>query len=301
MVLAAVVVCSKYVWLPLHQLSPYGGKQCEGSIPVLGEVNPFLTQTIIVKQDVDFDDSPHEISVFIAKENCHSLPTITTSTLYNEEQLSIHLVYMLEQSEITMYNICASTEGPESNHISFFILRGISEYIDFNPHDKNSYYKYHSFKVGTQGNNQCIHKHITWKISESDYYSVKIFPPPSPSITLSYNLTMHTRHLDIKAMNKTSTLIEVGVIEPDNDDNQKISRDIPLATKKYCLFAEIEKTTMQSTNNFTSLEVVPVHCYGAPLAITVLPFVSFIVITVVVVIFVKICIYYKRRNYDRLI
>ena len=210
-------------------------------------------------------------------------------------------MYMLEQSEIIMNNICASTDGSESNPIVFFILKGISEYIDFNPRNKNSYYKYHTFKVRTHGNNKCKHNHITWKISESDYYSVKIVRPSTPSITLSYNLTMRTRHLDIEEMNKTNILIEVGVIEPDNDDNQNTSRDIPFATKKYCLFAEIKKTIMRSTNNFTSLEVVPVPRYGAPLAITVIPFVCFIIIIVVVVIFVKICIYYKYRNYDRLI
>lgn len=295
---AAVVVCSKYVWSPLHQLSPYEAKQYEGSIPILGEVDPFLTQTICINQDVDFDDSLHEISVYIAKENCHRLPYTTTLTLYNEEQMAIHPVYMLEHSEIKMYNICASTEGPESNPISFFILRGISEYINFNPHDKTSYYRYYSFQVGTDGKKKC--KHFTLKIPESDYYSIKIFPPSTPPITLNYNLTMYTRHLDIKAMNKT--LIKVGVIEPDNDDNQKTSTHIPFATKKYCLFAEIEKTTMQSTNNFTSLGVVPVPRYGASLVITVLPVVFFLIIPVLVVIVVKICIRYKNnRNYDRLI
>ncbi|CAI8025175.1 hypothetical protein GBAR_LOCUS14567 [Geodia barretti] len=107
-------VCSKYVWVPLHDLSsPRDVQQCEGNVPILAEYDSFFVKEFNVNQLVKSDlyDSLHTVFVFLSNTACSNLPIVVTTERYNEtSQPPYGPVYMLENSIISL-NVCASTES----------------------------------------------------------------------------------------------------------------------------------------------------------------------------------------------
>ena len=285
LMIVALTLCSVFVWSPLSHLSPLKAQHSEGNIPILTQVDVFVTEQISVQQIVDVDDSSHRVPLYLSGTKCRDLPTTLALQNYSEPQISIPPVYMLEHSEIEA-RICASTTQLESNRVVFYILRTVGNYISFNPHhpNENDYHK--SVPVGTNGTKKCTV--ITRTLNDRDYYSVKFHSPEH--VVLTYNLTMRIRQLDSSALNTTP----IGVIEPEND--QKIGKNIPFQIKQYCLFANIQHTSFSSTNNYTSLEVQFKPRKGATLGIT-LPVVLLSVIGGVVAIVITIgCYICKRRQ-----
>ena len=191
---------------------------------------------------------PRTEYVFLSHENCHHLPTNDIEHQYDgtTTKNSIDPVYMLEGSNITT-NICASTKYSGSYCVEVYILKGVHEYLYFDPRT-SIYYK--SIPVGTNKEEKCTY--IIFRITIKDYYSVKFLPPPHVSLT--YNLTMQVRSLNIDDLRNTSF---VGTIEPD-DDSEVIDIPIGLGTSQYCLFAYIQESSDPLSDNYTSILVNPV-------------------------------------------
>ena len=131
---------SIFVWSPLSQLSTQAVQHFEGNIPILAQVDAFVTQRINVQQNLDVDDSSHRVSIYFLESKCHDLPTTLVSQSYHEPQMSIPPVYMLEHSQIKV-RICANTSLSESDHVIFYILKTVGNYISFDPHhpQRNDY------------------------------------------------------------------------------------------------------------------------------------------------------------------
>ena len=281
----AFILCSVLVWSPLDHLSHQTAQHTEGNIPILAQVNTFVTEQISIKQVVELDDSSHRVLLYLSEAKCHDLSTTLVLQNYSESQMSIPPVYMLEHSEIEA-RICATTTQSESNRVMFYILKTVGHYIFFDPHhpQENDYHK--SIPVGINGTLRCTP--ITRKIEERDYYSVAFHSPRN--VTLTFNLTMHIQRIDISAMNVTP----IRVIEPDND--QEVGISIPFQSKQRCLFANIQHTAFPSTNNYTSLEVHFKPRKGAALG-TTLPVVLVLGICGVVAVVITIgCYIHKHRR-----
>ena len=258
LLVAAISLCSKFVWAPLGQSSSHSIQHRERNIPILAQVNAFLSERISIQQDYDEDDSLHTISIYLSDSDCDDLPTLITSRNYSgTTPPDIVPVYMLEGSQIAA-NIYASTDKTESNPLIMYILRTVEDYLLFDPHHLHTKDYRRKIPVGT--NKQPKHTKFTYKIHDRGYYSVRF---SHPDITLTYNLTTVIKHLNIDAINATL----VGILRPDDDD-QKTGTTISFETRKQCLFADIQESSIQTTNNYTTIKTSLVPRCDAALGIT---------------------------------
>ena len=275
LLLVGIVLSSIYVWSPISNTFGYELQQREHNVPVLGQFSAFLTQRIYVQQRVLHNDSPHRIYVFMTRDNCHNLATNMTKLHYDEmsSQNSINPVYMLEGSNISG-TICATANQSGNYRVEVYILKGVHEYLYFDP---QTYILYKSIPVGTNGKKKCT-SDIIFHITDRDYYSVRFLPPTYVSLT--YNLNMLVRSLNIDHLNHTSF---VGTIEPD-DDSEVIDIPIDYGTSQYCLSANIQESSNPLMENYTSILVNP-EPRPAALAISVsLAVFLFLIIMVGVVV-----------------
>ena len=258
----ALSVCSVYVWSPLSQLpSAHDVQHREGNIPILAEVNSFLTKQVTIQQEIDFDDALHKVYIFLSDFACSELPTLTVIQYYNETSVkNIDPVYMLEHSEIEV-SICASTQNPHHNPLIFYILRPVEEYLAFDPHHLGNKVFHKIIPVGRNNESKCTP--VVRNIRERDYYSMKFIV--RDDVTFTYNLTMTIKQVDIEAINNTTI---VGILYPDNDEDQETSKTISFGTENLCLFADI-KESIPSINNYTTLQTHLKPRYGTALGITV--------------------------------
>ena len=283
----ALPVCSHYVWSPLSQLpSAHDVQHHEGNIPILAEVNSFLTKQVTIQQEADSHDSLHKIFIYMADSSCNDLPVLsTTIDRYNLTHTEdIIPVYMLEKSKIDMY-ICASTQHSENNPLIVYILRTVEEILSFDGHlHKWDYHK--NLPVGKGG--QWICTNITKVIRERDYYSIRFAHFSDVTVTYDLNITINTVNID--AINATL----VGHFEADDDQDQQASETISFGTEKLCLFADIDDSAIPFTHNYTTLETHLKPRYGAALGITV----SMTVLLFLLALSVEllICFIFKRST-----
>ena len=287
LLIVAVSVCSKFVWAPLNQSSPHRVQHRERNIPILAQVNSFLTERVSIEQDVDEDDSLHTISMYLSDSDCDDLPTLVTSHNYNGTiPPNIAPVYMLEGSEISA-NISASTKNSESNPLFMYILRTVEDYLLFDPYHLNK--RDYRARIHVGKNNQPEHTQITYKVHKRDYFSVRF--SQYSDIMLAYNLTMTIKHLNIDAINATL----VGVLLSSDEDDQKTGSTISFGRNIQCLFADIQEN---SINNYTTIKTSLEPRYSAAFGIT-LPVT--IVILLGNILVVVICIKrYHHGSYAQL-
>lgn len=277
LVVVAVPVCYHYVWSPLSHISSHNVQLSEGSIPILDEINSFLTQKVIVRQENIIDDSLHNISVYFSDSACGSLPTATTVDHHNDvHSRDIQPVYMMEGSIVYIY-VCATTERHESNILFLYMLRSVEEFLAFDPHHLDKMDSFIKLPVGVRGSPLC--SPLTIKIQRRNYYSFKFYG--SDDISVTYNVTMTVKQLDISAINATL----VGVFKPKNNEKEKAVKTISFGTGKKCLFADVQETSLKSTNNYTTLETHLEPRYSAALGITITMILLFALLTFVIEVF----------------
>ena len=171
---------------------------------------------------------------------------------------------MLKNSKILLHT-CASTEGKEYNPIFFYIIRTVANSIHFSPNQKDNFK--HKIIVGKYGFTNSTR--IFYQVTENDYYSVR-FSSISSDITLTYNLTMTIKQVDLDDVNSTWT-------GTTYDDGQSVGESIKLGTGKYCLFADIQDSSRLKTHNYTTLETHMQPRVGVVLGVTGILFLAFVI------------------------
>ena len=288
-----VPLCYKYVWSPLHYLSPSRDvQQREGNAAILAEFDSFLVERFHVKQKIeeDPDDSRHNVSVYLPNIPCNELQFTKITLQYNESfSPPLYPMYMLEHSLLSLHAF-ASTSDSENNPAFFDVLRSIKDSINFNQQPPSSKYFRKQIKIGEQTN-------VSLSISDSDYYAVHFSVPAE--VTLTYSLSMEIRQIDVETINDTL----FGAINARSDD-QVVGESVKFGIGQYCLLADVWESNRQATHNYTTLETHMEPRVAAGVAITVsLLFVAFLAVFVVeVVVYMlarKASCYPRRRNYER--
>ena len=297
--IVGIPLCSKYVWLPLHDLSSTQYmQQCEGNAPILAEFNSFFVKSFHVRQRIKsgLDDSLHKIYIYLANRVCNDLKVSTTTCIFNDTfPPPNHPVYMLENSVISLH-ACASTEVSD-NPVLFYIIETVENYIDFNPRHPPS--KGYQKRISVGKNGVSIPTKYMVPLSQSDYYTLKFEKPKD--VTLTYNVSLEVRQIDTDAENTTL----LGVIGRTNH-NQTVGTTIKLGYGDYCLFADIQGSSHTTTRNYTTLETHLEPRVDAGVSITVL----FLLVFFFIILFTEVSIYFavkkflyhrKRREYNPMI
>ena len=259
-----IPLCNQYIWSPLNNLSPEEVQHRENSVPILSEFRDFFVKRVSVEQEIDeYDDSFHNIMIFLAHSSCYDLPTLTTVDEYTDtSELRTETIYMLANSKITLH-ASATTKQVESNPIMFYIAKTVENYIHFNPHNSDTIEYHEGIQVGTKGNIK--YSDISYRVSEHDYYSVIITGHGQQSdVTLNYNLTLSIKKLDIDSLNSSA----IGFIEYDSE----VEKPISFGNSQYCLFADIMESTIDYTYNYTTIEthLEPRHDVGIGVTVSAL-------------------------------
>ena len=170
-----------------------------------------------------------------------------------------------------------------SYRVEVYILKGVHEYLYFDP---QTYIFYKSIPVGTNGRKKCT-SDIIFPITDRDYYSVWFLPPTHVSLT--YNLSMLVRSLNIDHLNHTSL---IGTIEPD-DNSEVIDIPIDYGTSQYCLSAYIQESSNPLTDNYTSILVNP---EPRPAALVISVFVTVLLFLIVMMEVIICCCLVCRKK-----
>ena len=240
--------------------------------------------SLLKKLKGDIYDSFHTVFVYLLNTACNDLPSNTTTQRYDESsQPPYGPVYMLKNSVISI-NICASTRNSDNDPLILYILKTVENFLNFDPkHPSKEYYRKHIL-VGNNGYTNCATISLT--ISTDDYYTIYFSPPKG--VTLHYNITMTIRQIEVDAVNNSTLL---GVFKPSNGD-QTLKDGIKFQSGRYCLFADIQKSSNATSQDYTTLEVEtgPRVNAGAGITATVL------IVFLVVVMLSEVLIYFSVRK-----
>ncbi|CAI8011202.1 hypothetical protein GBAR_LOCUS7269 [Geodia barretti] len=288
---AGVALCSMYVWSPLHNLSQsHDVQHRENNVPILAQFDSFLVKQFYVEQEVDSKDSSHTVYVYLTNYPCNELPTTIKLHHYSEVfPPSTIPVYMLEHSYILLH-ANAITSKFENNPVFFYITRTVESSIHFDSTSKEGRYR---ISVGKDG--YLNSTNISVSVHASDYYSFRFIVPQA--VTLTYNLTLMIRQIDLDAFNATL----VGTIGFNSDD-QRAGEKIKFGTGEYCVFASIHESAYPATYNYTTLDTHTQPRISAGVGVTVSVLLVFFLMVLLAEVSLYNCVkegWYKMRGYTR--
>lgn len=291
MLVIGVIVCTRYVWQPLHILSTSSTtvQHREMNVPILSEINSFFVNGFYLEQEFEYDDSLHIVDVYLTHSACSDLPTVTnTRDYFYLLPLNTLPVYMLRGSLVT-FSANASTHNSEYNTAFFYVIRTVDGDLDFNPHQKDGRY---SIKVGLHSSNHSTLLKIP--IDSDDYYSFQLRIPER--VIILYTLSVTYKQVNISDVNNHSML---GTLNED----ERIGTSIGFGTGRHCLFANIRKSADKTTSNYTSLRLHLDPRVDAGVGITLFViFVSLIFSWIILYVVIRLLVnrFCKNRHYTQI-
>ena len=284
----AAVPCYFLVWSPLRDLQqPCIAQQLDGSTIILADMNSFFVKNVTVKEIEMEDDVSLQIDLYITQQECKNLPTNTTSRVYNGTKLNnVSSTYMLAGSRVDLH-VYASTTYSISKTIGFYIVAT----VDSSTFDSHTSAHRYPVNVGINGNMEPTN--VTHKIEISNYYSLMFVVPPEP-VTLSYEMTVEIRSIDLTALDATA----FGSLRRDGDSAQA---KLIQWQSQYCLIAVVYSYT--NISPYIHTEVVFIPDYLKTLGLTVAPAAVWTIIMTGLVIICCYCICKRRSrhsNYNEL-
>ena len=244
-------------------------------------------KNVTVEGIVMEDDFPLQIDLYITQQECKNLPTNTTLHEYKGTELkNVNSTYMLTGSKVDL-RVLASTEGLKSKSIGFYIVP-IVDSSDFDRHNTKAHR--HPIKVRTNGTMK--ETNITCEIQSSNYYSLQFSPLKMP-VTLSYEMTVEIRSIDLTKLDTTA----FGSLRSDGD-SRSVQAKLTQWQSHYCLIAFIYSST--NMYHYIHTKVIFTLDYTKTLGLTV-PLVTVWTFGIPVVIVIGFCyLLYKcnRRNFE---
>ena len=286
-----VIPCNHFVWSHLRDLQQSRiAQQLDGSTVILADMNSFFVKEVTVKEKEKEDDFSHQIDLYITQQECKSLPTNTTSHVYNGTKLqNVDSTYMLAGSSVDL-QILASTTYPNSKTIGFYIVATVDS-STFDPHNTPAHR--YPINVGTNGNMEGTN--ITHEIQRSNYYSLMFVVPLEP-VTLSYEITVEIRSIDLTALDTTA----FGSLRRNGDS---VKAKLAHWQSHYCLIAFIYSYTIISPYIHTEVVFTPDYAKTLGLTLTLAAVWTTIIAALTAALMIICYIIRKRRshsNYNKL-